>query len=180
VMWIPQEGVTADVEIRHVSIFFNQVKDTYLLERIMVVLERIMVVDSKRSFATSNWTFYSPDFFSLGDMVILMLDKLMANVIIHSRLRDRFGSILPQYDCNLISISITFHRRRVVDETRQIRIAVGQVRIYLHEIGKIQSKAQSSSVTPTRFRTLTTPKKKTFRIQKCTRRPQKHSETETC
>jgi hypothetical protein len=99
-------------------------------------------------------------FFSLGDMVILMLDKLMANVIIHSRLRDRFGSILPQYDCNLISISITFHRRRVVDETRQIRIAVGQVRIYLHEIGKIQSKAQSSSVTPTRFRTLTTPKKK--------------------
>jgi hypothetical protein len=54
VMWIPQEGVTADVEIRHVSIFFNQVKDTYLLERIMVVLERIMVVDSKRSFATSN------------------------------------------------------------------------------------------------------------------------------
>lgn len=99
-------------------------------------------------------------FFSLGDMVILMLDKLMANVIIHSRLRDRFGSILPQYDCNLVSISIIFHRRRVVDETRQIRIAVGQVRIYLHEIGKIQSKAQSSSVTPTRFRTLRQRQKK--------------------
>jgi len=25
-----------------------------------------MVVDSKRSFATSNWTFYSPDFFFFG------------------------------------------------------------------------------------------------------------------
>jgi hypothetical protein len=47
VMWIPQEGVTADVEIRHVSIFFNQVKETYLLER-------IMVVDSKKGFATSS------------------------------------------------------------------------------------------------------------------------------
>jgi hypothetical protein len=30
VMWIPQKGVTADVEIRHVSIFFNQVKDGHL------------------------------------------------------------------------------------------------------------------------------------------------------
>jgi hypothetical protein len=47
VMWIPQEGVTADVEIRLLSIFFNQLKETYLLEG-------IMVVDSKKSLATSG------------------------------------------------------------------------------------------------------------------------------
>ena len=89
-MWIPQKGVTADVEIRHVSIFFNQVKETYLVER-------IMVVDSKKSFASSHEHPRAQIFFSLGDMAILMLDKLSlctAKVIIHSRLRDKFDLVI--------------------------------------------------------------------------------------
>ena len=67
VMGIPQESVTADVEIRHVSTFLNQVKETYLLER-------IIVVDSKKSFASSSEHSRAQIFFFLlwGDMVILM------------------------------------------------------------------------------------------------------------
>jgi len=57
VTWIPQKGVTADVEIRHVSIFFNQVEETYLVER-------IMVVDSKKSFASSHEDCTAQLFFS--------------------------------------------------------------------------------------------------------------------
>lgn len=68
--------------------FFNQVNEAYSVER-------IRVVDSKKSFASGSGHEHSRAqiFFSLFDTTILMLHKLSfcgANVVIHSRLRDKF------------------------------------------------------------------------------------------
>jgi hypothetical protein len=54
--------------------------------------------------------------------------------------KELFSTIIL-YNYNLVSICIIFHCPKVVEETRQRSITVGQTRIYLQERGKNQSKA---------------------------------------